>query len=225
MANRQGISAGKAFLELFLDDAPATTRLQRIGSILKRTGKELAKAAALASAPFALGIKTIIDVGADLREQAKKTGLSMDDIIKRAQKMGLSLSTIDAKSVVRFSEAFDKLKTASKNLFANIGAALARPLTIFIELLNRGIVALTEFIKHHHFLVTVAAVAAAALAGIAATTLAVAGAFTLARNAVFGFQVALALLSGVGGVGRLLLIIGAILALTYALQKLNRRAT
>ena len=95
---------------------------------------------------------------------------------EEAERLGLVLSTKDATAAAALGDAMDKVKSAVRGVYLQVGAALAPALTEFAEEAAKAIGHIVKFVKENRaVIVTVAKVAA--VVTLAGTALMAAGGF------------------------------------------------
>jgi len=140
----------------------------------------------------ALSMQLFGKAGADLIPLMEGGAAGINTMVRRAQELGLTMSTEDATAAKEFSQRLDDLWNVAKMATFTIGGALAPVLRIAATGLTTGAIAARHFITEHKGLVTGVAVVAAGLiaGGVAAyafgTALTVAGAAIGAVLTVIG---------------------------------------
>jgi hypothetical protein len=111
-----------------------------------------------------------------------------DELQKRFEKLGLTISTDTAKAADAFSDSMTDLKFVSESLAINVGAALAPALTKLAESLaanSRGII---EWVKNNRDAVIVAAELSAAILALGNAFVVLGTAIRVAAFAGVGFK-------------------------------------
>jgi hypothetical protein len=132
-----GIRAGRAFVELFVDDKrlvrglrQAQRKLQAFGSAVRGLGLQFAALGAAVGAPLALATRHFIKAGDQLDKMAGRTGVSVEALSELGYAARLSGSSIEElESAVRImqrtiGEAADGSTTATEAL-DRLGLSLA----------------------------------------------------------------------------------------------------
>ena len=106
MAAEKGIRAGRAFVELFVDNGPlaaglrkASAKLQAWGSSIKSVGTKLAGMGAAVAAPMIAASKAAATSGAELYDMAERTGVSIEKL--SALKYAAEMSGLEIENVVK----------------------------------------------------------------------------------------------------------------------------
>jgi hypothetical protein len=105
MGSYQGIRAGRAFVELFADDSKlarglrqAQAKLSAWGASIRMAGYKLAALGGAVTAPMMLAAKMTGQVGAELYDMSRRTGISVEALSMlslAAERSGTDLETVE----------------------------------------------------------------------------------------------------------------------------------
>lgn len=165
----------------------------------------------------ALAMKVFGKSGTDLIPMLSGGRAGIEELMKSAEKLGITMTAEDAAAAAKLGDALDELQMAIGGVKNAIGAAVAGELTDWINYFREGIPQATAWVKEHEGAVSAfgkisagAAVAGSALTafGIAATGLSMG--FTQAVSAASGLMKAVKGIGAVASGGGGLLAIAAI---------------
>jgi hypothetical protein len=179
----------------------------------------------------ALAMEIFGKSGTELLPLMQDGAKGIEALRKRAQELGLTVSTETAEQAALLHDALKALWLVGKKLYTTIGAALAPVFTALAESVTRAVVSATAWIRQHQAVVITALQVAVAVVGVGAALFVAGmaitktiGAFTALKAVVLG---AGALISALGSILAGLLspvglVIGAIVALgAVALTRLG----
>lgn len=264
----QGIRAGKAFVEFFIDDKAINSGLAKVSKTLSAWGRKGLSVAGPITAAFGAAAATFASVGSELNDLSERTGLSVESlselsfaakqtgtdmgVVEKATKklqqdgidplkfdeiaadlskipdhtqraqaameifgpkvgtallpllrdlpqlrqqardLGIVMSTEDATAADALGDAFDASKAQLVALTAQIGAAIAGPLTEFLTWSQAILVPIIQFIHENPVLVEAIAATAA--------TIAVASAAAMVFGAALAFIAANPIIVTIGAI-------------------------
>lgn len=131
-----GIRAGRAYVELLLDDdkfkaglSKAQARLNQFASAMKSAALPLAAFGAAITAPLTLAVRTFISMGSAMSDMADRTGMSVEALSElsfAAQQTGASIDDVET-SVKKMQQLITDAAGGSKEAsdsFAMLGVAV-----------------------------------------------------------------------------------------------------
>ena len=271
----QGIRAGKAFVEFFIDDKAVNSGLAKVSNTLRAWGRKGLSVAGPITGAFGAAAATFASVGSELNDLHERTGLSVESLSElsfaakqtgtdmgvvekatkklqqdgidplefdkiaadlsaipdhtqraqsamevfgpkvgtallpmlrdlpqlreQARQLGIVMSTEDATAADALGDAFDASKAQLVALTAQIGAAIAGPLTQFLTWSQGVVFNVIQFVHENPVLVQ----------AIAAT----ATAFTVASGAALTFGIVLGFISAHPIIAALSLLLGLLVGI------------
>ena len=128
MATASGIRAGRAFVELFVDDSRlvrglrrAQAKLKAFGRSVSQMGRQLLTAGTLAATPFALSARTFANFESQMARVKALTGASGDDFA-RLEEAAKSLGATTVFSASQAAEAMSYFALAGFDVDKILGA-------------------------------------------------------------------------------------------------------
>ena len=177
---REAANGSQSALEAFNRLGVSTTNAN--GQLKTTEQLFLEVAEALANVPneterAALAFKIFGETGAYLLPILRDGSKGLKDAMEEAKRLGLVMSTEDAKSAAELTDAFTKLSSVFQQIKLAIGRALAPILTALADALKEGLPQIVEFIRSSGPLIPIALGigAAIAVAGTALLGLSVVG--------------------------------------------------
>lgn len=167
----------------------AATPMQRLGLIADGLAKIEDPGIRAAVAMRALGRG-----GMDLLPLLQQGSSGIAAFVAQAEKLGIVLSAEDVAAADELGDSFAGLVAQSKALAFSVGAALAGPLGVVVDLLKSAASVAIEFVNNNRQLVVWIAAAAAVATTFGAGLLAVAGAAAAVGAVIAGITTALAVL-------------------------------
>ena len=128
MATASGIRAGRAFVELFVDDSRlvrglrrAQAKLKAFGRSVSQMGRQLLTAGTLAATPFALSARTFANFESQMARVKALTGATGDDFA-RLEDAAKSLGATTVFSASQAAEAMSYFALAGFDVDKILGA-------------------------------------------------------------------------------------------------------
>lgn len=120
---------------------------------------------------------------------------NMKELRKEAEKRGLIVSTADAAQAAKLTDAFADLQAVVESVALVVGAALSPQLTRAFAVMERGVIAVREFIRANQNSVLAVAAVGVSLVTLGATFISLGLAFKAAAVALGGVAAALAVVT------------------------------
>lgn len=154
----------------------------------------------------ALAMEIFGKSGTELLPLMQDGAKGIEELRKKAQELGLTVSTETAQQAALLHDALNALWMVGKKLYVTIGSALAPVFTALAEAATRTIVSATAWIREHKTIIITAFQVAAAVAGIGLALYATGTVITTTLSVLGSMKAA------VMGVGAFLSALGSILA-------------
>lgn len=161
----------------------------------------------------ALAMATLGKGGAMLIPMLSAGSKGLEDMIANAQRLGIVLDKDAIAKADEMERQFALLKQQGTAALFAIGAAVAEPMTQFIQAVQEGLATVIQFLKANKTAVQVVGVVGLSLVAVGSLMLAFAGTAQLAAFVMGGFTSAMAVASAaVAAFGTVVAIVKAILA-------------
>lgn len=161
----------------------------------------------------ALAMATLGKGGAMLIPMLSAGSKGLEDMIANAQRLGIVLDKDAIAKADEMERQFALLKQQGTAALFAIGAAVAEPMTQFIQAVQEGMATVIEFLKANKTAVRVVGVVGLTLVAVGSLVLAFAGTAQLAAFVIGGFTSAMTVASAaVAAFGTVVAVVKAILA-------------